>query len=281
LKSIQILDLMRKHNLMLQDLTAFNTIPQGSITTFFLQEWETFYEQIEKTFDTWFLNQGWSLQLPKTIYQGWNKEIRYKIPNLRKDWPSQTDLQSELPQQKDTVKYVTRNEGPNLDNDTKKVQRALQYLQESQQINQTWWTCSTNGLRMTNWSSLRDAKTCVLSASVAWTTYRVMPFTSSQEDKLAKYMENINLSSLTPMERKEFATFSENNPDTWEKCFGIAGVTYPASPNDNWPAKYNAITKTVWPSLMSISPDNLHASSYLNTYTSRGEYLCGTAYYLT
>jgi hypothetical protein len=38
LKSIRILDLMTRHNIELQDLAAFNTIPKGPITTFFIQE---------------------------------------------------------------------------------------------------------------------------------------------------------------------------------------------------------------------------------------------------
>ncbi len=42
-------------------------------------------------------------------------------------------------------------------------------------------------------------------------------------------MENINLSSSTPLTNKEIAAFGENNPDTYDKCFTIAGVTYPAA----------------------------------------------------
>ncbi len=50
-------------------------------------------------------------------------------------------------------------------------------------------------------------------------------------DSLAKHTkENINLSSLTPMTNKEIATFGDQNPDTYDKCFSIAGVTYPAAP---------------------------------------------------
>jgi len=60
LKSIWIPDLMAKHNFGLQDPAAFNTIPKGHITTFFIQEWETFYKKLERTLDTW------SLHLPTT-----------------------------------------------------------------------------------------------------------------------------------------------------------------------------------------------------------------------
>ncbi len=84
---------------------------------------------------------------------------------------------------------------------------------------------------------------------------------SSQEDYLAKHMENINLSSWTPLTNKEKATFGENNLDTYDQCFSIAGVTYQAAP-DNFihlvghiQGNYK-LEKTVWPALMSISPDN-------------------------
>ncbi len=55
--------------------------------------------------------------------------------------------------------------------------------------------------------------------------------------------------------------FGENNPDMYDKCFSIAGVTYPAAPDDfihlvgNIQGNYK-LEKTVWPALMSISPDN-------------------------
>jgi hypothetical protein len=67
LKSIQNPNLMARHNLDLKDLAEFNMIHKGPITTFFNLEWETFYEQIKRTFDTWFFDQGWNLQLPTTI----------------------------------------------------------------------------------------------------------------------------------------------------------------------------------------------------------------------
>jgi hypothetical protein len=105
------------------------------------------------------------------------------------------------------------------------------------------------------------AKTCVLSASSKWKTYRATSFTSSQEDSLAKHMKNINLSSSTPLTNKEIATFGKNNPDTYDKSFSIAGVTYPAAPDDlihlagHIQGNYN-LEKTVWPSLMSISTED-------------------------
>jgi hypothetical protein len=86
-------------------------------------------------------------------------------------------------------------------------------------------------------------------------------FTSSQEDSLAKHMENINLSSSTPLTNKEITTFGENNPDTYDKSFGLAGITYPAAPDDlihlagSIQGNYK-LEKTVWPALMSISPDD-------------------------
>ncbi len=74
-------------------------------------------------------------------------------------------------------------------------------------------------------------------------------------------MENINLSSLTPMANKEVAIFSENNLNTYKKYFDIAGVTYTASPNNfihlasQIQGNYK-LEKTVCPSLMSISQDD-------------------------
>ncbi len=80
LKSIRIPDLMKKHNVELANPAAFNTIPEGPTRIFFIQEWETFYAQIQRTFDTWFLDQGWTLQLPKQPYQERNEQVRYQIP---------------------------------------------------------------------------------------------------------------------------------------------------------------------------------------------------------
>ncbi len=127
LRSIQIPDLMKSHNIRRTNLAAFNTIPEGPMTTFFIQEWEMFYAQIQKTFNTWFFHQGWSLQLPTHFYQEKNEHVRYQIPNLEEEWPSQSDFQPENMQPKETAKYITRNEGPPTDNNTGKVQRALKY----------------------------------------------------------------------------------------------------------------------------------------------------------
>ncbi len=87
-----------------------------------------------------------------------------------------------MAQQKDTVKYVLRNKGPNLDNDTEKVQRALKYLRE-ESLNQL------NIINLVNkWVQDKKlgefesyAKTCVLSTLAAWKTYKATSFTSSQE----------------------------------------------------------------------------------------------------
>jgi hypothetical protein len=74
-------------------------------------------------------------------------------------------------------------------------------------------------------------------------------------------MEKINLSSSTPLANKEIAMFGENNLDTYDKCLSIAGVTYPAAPDDfihlagHIQGNYK-LEKTVWLALMSISPDN-------------------------
>ncbi len=95
LKSIRIPDLMKKHNIKLVNPAAFNTIPEGPIRIFFIQEWEMFYSQIQRTFDTWFLGQGWTLQLPTQFYQERNEQVRYQIPNLDDEWPSQADFQPE------------------------------------------------------------------------------------------------------------------------------------------------------------------------------------------
>ncbi len=66
-----------------------------------------FYAQIQRTFDTWFLDQGWTLQLPRQPYQERNEQVRYQIPNLDDDWPSQADFQPGTEQPKETAKYVT------------------------------------------------------------------------------------------------------------------------------------------------------------------------------
>jgi hypothetical protein len=131
-QSIRIPDLMKRHNIKLANPAAFNTILEGPIRTFFIQEWEMFYAQIQRTFDTWFLDQGWSLQLPTQFYQERNEQVRYQIPNLDDDWPSQADFQPETVQPKETAKYVTRNEGPLKEDKTGKIQRALKYLQSQQ-----------------------------------------------------------------------------------------------------------------------------------------------------
>jgi hypothetical protein len=102
LKSIRIPDLMKKHNVKLANPAAFNTIPEGPIRIFFIQEWEMFYAQIQRTFDTWFLDQGWTLQLPTQFYQERNEQVRYQIPNLDDDWPSQADFQPGLSSQRDS-----------------------------------------------------------------------------------------------------------------------------------------------------------------------------------
>jgi hypothetical protein len=262
LKSIRIPDLMKKHNVELANPAAFNTIPEGPTRIFFIQEWEMFYAQIQRTFDTWFLDQGWTLQLPRQPYQERNEQVRYQIPNLDDDWPSQADFQPGTEQPKETAKYVTRNEGPLKQDKTGKIQRALKYLQ----------TESTKQPQIVNlfnkWvEDDKDtefeayAKACALSAGTKWKTYRATSFTSSQEDSLAKHMENINLSSSTPLTNKEITTFGENNPDTYDKSFGLAGVTYPAAPDDlihlagSIQGNYK-LEKTVWPALLSISPDD-------------------------
>jgi hypothetical protein len=84
-------------------MAAFNTIQEGPITTFFIQEWEMFYAQIQKTFGTWFFDQGWSLQLPTHFYQERNKQVRYQIPNLEVEWPNQADFRPENTQPKETA----------------------------------------------------------------------------------------------------------------------------------------------------------------------------------
>jgi hypothetical protein len=74
-------------------------------------------------------------------------------------------------------------------------------------------------------------------------------------------VEDINQSSSTPLVNKEMATFCENNQETYDKCFSIAGVTYPAAPYDfihqagHIQGNYK-LEKTVWPALMSISLDD-------------------------
>jgi hypothetical protein len=74
-------------------------------------------------------------------------------------------------------------------------------------------------------------------------------------------MENINLSSSTPLTNKEMATFGKNNPNTYNKCFRIAEITYSAAPDDfihlagHIQGNYK-LEKTVWPALISISPDD-------------------------
>jgi hypothetical protein len=101
---------MKRHNIQLMNLAALNTITEGPMTTFFIQECEMFYAQIQKTFDTWFFDQGWSLQLPTHFYQERNEHVQYQIPNLDEEWPSQADFQLDITQPKEIAKYVTRNE---------------------------------------------------------------------------------------------------------------------------------------------------------------------------
>ena len=65
----------------------------------------------------------------------------------------------------------------------------------------------------------------------AWQRYRLHSFTSSQEDSLTRLMENINLSSSTPVKTKKAPTsFKSKNPQTYEKAFGVAEILMPASP---------------------------------------------------
>jgi hypothetical protein len=181
---------------------------------------------------------------------------------LEEEWPTQSDFQPENTQPKETAKYVTRNEGLPPEDNTGKVQRALKYLQ-TESIKQPQIVNLFNKWVEDNKATEFEtfAKMCVLSASSKWKTYRATSFTSSQEDSLAKHMENITLSSSTPLANKEIATFGENNPDTYDKCFSIAGVTYPAAPDDfihlagHIQGNYK-LEKTVWPASMSNSPDN-------------------------
>jgi hypothetical protein len=69
------------------------------------------------------------------------------------------------------------------------------------------------------------------------------------------------LSSSTPLTNSEITTFGENNPDKYDKSFSIARVTYPAAPDDfihlagHIQGNYK-LEKTVWPALLSISPDD-------------------------
>jgi hypothetical protein len=171
LKSIRIPDLMKKHNVVLANPAAFNTIPEGPIRIFFIQEWETFHAQIQRTFDTWFLDQGWTLQLPKQHYQERNEQVRYQIPNLNDDWPSQADFQPGTEQPKETAKYVTRNEGPLKEDKSGKIQRALKYMQNES-------TKQPNIVNLFNkWiEDDKDtefeayAKACALSAGTKWKT---------------------------------------------------------------------------------------------------------------
>ncbi len=74
-----------------QDPVAFNTIPKAPLTTFFIQEWEKFYKQIERTFDPWFFDQGLSLHIPIHTFQEQNEEVRYKKPNLHETWPTEKE----------------------------------------------------------------------------------------------------------------------------------------------------------------------------------------------
>jgi hypothetical protein len=88
-----------------------------------------FHAQIQRRFDTWFFDQGWSLQQPTHFYQEGNEHVRYQIPNLEEEWPRQSDFQPENTQPKETTKYVTRNEGSLTEDNAGRVQRALKYLQ--------------------------------------------------------------------------------------------------------------------------------------------------------
>ncbi len=51
LQTIRIPELLMKDSITLQDPAAFYTIPKGPFTTFIIQEWEKFNEQIDTTFD--------------------------------------------------------------------------------------------------------------------------------------------------------------------------------------------------------------------------------------
>jgi hypothetical protein len=131
-----------------------------------------FHSQIQRTFDTWFFDQGWSLQLPTHFYQERNEHVRYQIPNLEDEWPRQSDFQQENTQPKETTKYVTRTKGPLTDDNTGKVQRAFKYLQ-TESIKQPQIVNLFNKWVEDNKAKEFEtfAKTCALTASSKWKTY--------------------------------------------------------------------------------------------------------------
>ena len=72
----------------------------------------------------------------------------------------------------------------------------------------------------------------------AWQRYRSHSFTSSQEDSLTRHMENINLSSSTPVEtKKNLTSFKSKSPQTYAQASlvrlqQLVGLTISVNPAD-------------------------------------------------
>jgi hypothetical protein len=81
---------------------------------------------------------------------------------------------------------------------------------------------------------------------------------------LAKKIHRQNIwqiSTLAAQCQKQTKIFAKNNPDMYDKCFGISEITYPAALNDfihlaDQIQGNHKLDKMVWPALMSILPDD-------------------------
>ena len=268
LQSAKIPEILKNNQLQMGLPVLLSMITNEKLKIFYIQKWEDSFDQIKWTFDHWFDHHGYSIPWPKTDPIDKQELQRYRLPTWPTPWPKESDFQT-TPQVKDTVKFVSPNMTlPDEPNTPSSMEAALAYLRSHgdsipnlHSLFQKWVDDDKHIEFEAYAKAVAMPKTLPMTKE-AWQRYRSHSFTSSQEDSLTKHMENINLSSSTPMETKKALTsFKSKNPQTYDKAFGAAAILTPATPYDflttatHIQGNYK-MDKNSWPLLMSISPND-------------------------
>ena len=269
LRSAKITDIMKLNKINIALPSTFSLITTEQMKTYFIQKWESTFDQIAITFDEWFNDYGYREKLHKmTNVTSKNELTRYKIPT----WPESTTQEiysDNAPKQQDIAKYVTPRLTRDLNRSTSpsRMEKALTYLRINEHNHKGLttmfhkWTADAKDLEFEEFVKTNTLPRQLPTSNPTWNRYRSHSFSSSQEDSLLKHMAQINLSSSTPTEKKNFRSFHSDHPETYEKCFGTAAILQPASSFDflttamHVQANYK-LTPTTWPTLMAINPND-------------------------
>ena len=237
MRSAHIPEIMQLNNLELVLPSTFALLTTEYSKIHFIQKWEQTFDQIATPFDEWFTDRGYKEPLHKARFATSHNELtRYKVPT----WPTSAIPTEQEPKQQDIAKYVNLRMTRETDRSTSptRMENALKYLQIHAQTNPGLtplfhkWTADAKDQEFEHFVKSSTLPRHLPNTKEAWSRYRSHSFTSSQEDSLSRHMANINLSSSTPVEKKNIQTFHSQHPETYEKCIGAAAILQPASSYD-------------------------------------------------